>query len=590
MKKSIAIGIISLFIIGTIGHMAVGFDTGEYQPKEKSLLHFGNTFYVGGSGPGNFSTIQEAIDHAYDGDTIFVYNGTYKEHIIIDKQINLVGENRNNTIIHGQYEYNKDVVYIIANQASISRFSIKYSGELSTGLSCTDCSYNIISDCNFQYHQLRTIYLLRSSNNIIKNCSIQDSNRGILVSEEKSDYNTISGCYISTVKGALDLSSSHNKVINCILEEGLNIHGGSNNTIMNCKIYNNDGSFCIQMGYTSYNKLKNNTLKNGGIIFNVNFPYEYYHDIDTSNTIDGKPIYYILEESNREFNETMAIGYIGLISCTNVTVKNLSLHGIVLGNASFSRIENCSFHENLLGVDIGLSNNNIVSNCDFSTYYSVRIRKSSDNIVADCRMPIGFEYGYCVDINYYSSKNMISNCSIGNFSMGVIISGESHYNIVTDCIISNNYDIGIWLCASYNTIISNTIHNNGGVGILAYLSSSHNVSHNLIESNTEGIHCDGSSFNEISYNTIKGNNFGLSLSESTNNKITRNNFIKNKEKNARFAAEKLSNCKNTWDENYWNRPRFLPKLIIGRIGKYYSIPWINIDWHPILRPYNISKI
>jgi parallel beta-helix repeat protein len=171
--------------------------------------------------------------------------------------------------------------------------------------------------------------------------------------------------------------------------------------------------------------------------------------------------------------------------------------------------------------------------------------------------------------------------------MGVIISGESHYNIITDSIISNNYDIGIWLCTSDNTIINNTIINNGDYGVWAFLSSSHNISHNLIDSNSEGIHCDGSSFNEISYNTIKNNNFGISLSESTNNRITGNNFIKNNEKNAQFAIEKLSNCKNTWNENFWNRPRFLPKLIIGRIGKYYSIPWINIDWHAAKEPYNI---
>ena len=35
---------------------------------------FGNTLYVGGSGPKNYSTIQEAINDASDGDTVFVYD------------------------------------------------------------------------------------------------------------------------------------------------------------------------------------------------------------------------------------------------------------------------------------------------------------------------------------------------------------------------------------------------------------------------------------------------------------------------------------------------------------------------------------
>lgn len=54
----------------------------------------GTTWYVDdvpGSGPGNppedFISIQDAIDNASDGDTIFVYSGIYHENIIVDKSI-----------------------------------------------------------------------------------------------------------------------------------------------------------------------------------------------------------------------------------------------------------------------------------------------------------------------------------------------------------------------------------------------------------------------------------------------------------------------------------------------------------------------
>jgi hypothetical protein len=49
------------------------------------------------------------------------------------------------------------------------------------------------------------------------------------------------------------------------------------------------------------------------------------------------------------------------------------------------------------------------------------------------------------------------------------------------------------------------------------------------------------------------------------------------------------NKNNTWNNNYWGRPRLLPKLILGQIHinfflidqfYEYDIPWFNVDWHP----------
>jgi len=58
-------------------------------------------------------------------------------------------------------------------------------------------------------------------------------------------------------------------------------------------------------------------------------------------------------------------------------------------------------------------------------------------------------------------------------------------------------------------------------------------------------------------------------------------------KDASFNTSK----KNTWDQNYWNRLRILPKLIFGQlmIGSF-QMSWINIDWHPAQEPYDIPRV
>ena len=51
----------------------------------------GATYYVNETGSfGAFSSIQDAINASSDGDTVFVYSGTYHENIIVNKTITLI--------------------------------------------------------------------------------------------------------------------------------------------------------------------------------------------------------------------------------------------------------------------------------------------------------------------------------------------------------------------------------------------------------------------------------------------------------------------------------------------------------------------
>jgi len=98
----------------------------------------GNTLYVGGTGEGNYTNIQEAIDDASDGDTVFVYDDSspyqVSIYISIEKSINLIGENRDTTVISGSIDIidgspKTNVLIFITNTdwVNISGFTIKDS-------------------------------------------------------------------------------------------------------------------------------------------------------------------------------------------------------------------------------------------------------------------------------------------------------------------------------------------------------------------------------------------------------------------------------------------------------------------------------
>jgi parallel beta-helix repeat protein len=97
IRKCLAIGIILLFI-GTCIIPAIAQDTEKPLPTSR-----GNWLYVGGGGPGNYTRIQDAIDNASDGDTVFVYDDSspYYEHLTINCPITLKGENRTTTVVDG---------------------------------------------------------------------------------------------------------------------------------------------------------------------------------------------------------------------------------------------------------------------------------------------------------------------------------------------------------------------------------------------------------------------------------------------------------------------------------------------------------
>ena len=116
--KSLIVGIVVLYI-GV--NVVTAYNVNPSLSPQPTIR--GNILYVGGSGPGNYTTIQEAINNATNGDTIFVYNNTYNENIDTKlKKISLIGEERDITIIKGQTT--APVVKIGSSDVTIAGFTV----------------------------------------------------------------------------------------------------------------------------------------------------------------------------------------------------------------------------------------------------------------------------------------------------------------------------------------------------------------------------------------------------------------------------------------------------------------------------------
>ncbi|EMR74686.1 nitrous oxidase accessory protein [Thermoplasmatales archaeon SCGC AB-540-F20] len=128
-----------------------------------------------GWGITHFDNIQDGIDAVSADGTVHVNNGLYSENVIADKSTNLVGENKETTIIDGGGS--GDVMVVSADYVNISGFTITNSG--SSGDAGIDISsdYNIITSNNVSDNDYG-IYLTGSSANLIYNNIFNNTNNG----------------------------------------------------------------------------------------------------------------------------------------------------------------------------------------------------------------------------------------------------------------------------------------------------------------------------------------------------------------------------------------------------------------------------
>jgi parallel beta-helix repeat protein len=126
------------------------------------------TWTVDDDGPADFHTVQEAVDAASSGDTVFVHSGIYHEYtytaesiVSIAKAISLVGENPFDTIIDANFS-SRTAILIRTDYVTVRNLTVRNS------------AYS-----HWHWDSTGGIYLDQSNGCIVENCIVTGNQNGI---------------------------------------------------------------------------------------------------------------------------------------------------------------------------------------------------------------------------------------------------------------------------------------------------------------------------------------------------------------------------------------------------------------------------
>jgi parallel beta-helix repeat protein len=276
----------------------------------------------------------------------------------------------------------------------------------------------------------------------------------------------------------------------------------------------------------------------------------YMHSIDTSNTVNEKPVYYLTNQRNLTIDPSSypEIGSLALVNSSDVTVRALTLVNIYA-------LLLIAFTNNSKIIE------NAIKNCD----YGIRAVSSCNNTISKNEL---VNVQYPLELDCFSCNSTITENRVESGVSGITLG--SSYNIVSYNNLSGGLSSGIDLYSGSNSVVyGNTISSSGiGIGL-------------------------GDSWNNTFIrNSITNATFAaLHLSNVTNNTFYQNRF---EGRNSLYIHEGI-NGTNIWDNgvegNYWNDYNGTDSNQDGLGDTPYVIDENNRDHYPLMgtfQSFNVS--
>ena len=553
----------------------------DIEANEISVLWNDSKVTVCGHAPANqahnidtgeiFSYIQDAIDDpdTLDGHVIEVGDCVYRENVEVTKSLTIRSLNGSANCVVLAADPDEDVLEILSNNVCISGFTVKgATARAGCGI------YVRASHCNISNNNVTNNHrgiCLHSSNTTLTNNTMSGNRYNLVVYGGKlSNYvQNIDASNLADGKpvyywvsredqqipddaGFVGIVNSTNITVSNITltnnSAGVLFAYTNDSRIENVTVSKNGRGICLEC--SSNNTLTDNTMSGNGYNLCVSGDTlsHYIQNIDASNFVDGKPVYYWVSREDQQIPDDA--GFVKVVNSVNITVSDLALTsngaGVSFAYTTNSRIENVTMSDNDRSISLQDSSNNILINNNGGIWLC---SSSNNNVLMN---NVG-------DISVWGS---INNGLMKN--TGGICLWDSSYNMLIGNTVSTGIGFGILLWDSNNNALSKNNVSNSGYGIWL-CSDGNTLTNNIVSNNDVGIRMYGSDSNTLRNNTVSNNGCGIHLlSGSSCNKIYHNNFISNTD------DVESSGATNIWNSTEKTMYSYMEARYTNYLGNYWS--------------------
>lgn len=312
-----------------------------------------------------------------------------------------------------------------------------------------------------------------------------DVNKSLSIVGEDRDTTIIDGNGKGTV---LYVTASNVHITNFTAQNGhygIRLYHSNNSRLDRNNVYNMMW-FGIEIDYSGNSTLRNNNLVGNTYNFGVDGAsfFDFVNDIDVSNSVNGKSIYYLINQRDFEIDSSTfpEIGYLGLVNSTNISVKNLDLRdnseGILFAYTTNSTIKNVNVTSNWNGIYVKFSSNVSVigNNADNNYDYAIALRSSTNCTVAENNANNNVWGGISLGSSWNST--VVGNKANNNYYCIHLVDSDNN-TVYRNSAYTRNDGYSLAIYRSDN----NTIYNNNFVNSLLFTAVK---SKNALDNGSEG--------------------------------------------------------------------------------------------------------